>query len=204
MVYISRKDVDEMDKIYRINLINSCTGYKSANLIGTKSSKGILNVAVFSSITHIGSNPPLLGFVIRPITVNRDTYLNIKETGKFTVNHIHQSIIADAHHTSANYDSEISEFDQTDLEPEFLNGFEAPYVKGAPVRLGCTFLNEYPILENDTRLVIAEISEIHFNEGIQIADGSLQLDKAETVAINGLDGYALPKLLERFEYAKPK
>ena len=75
MVYISRKDVDEMDKIYRINLINSCTGYKSANLIGTKSSKGILNVAVFSSITHMGSNPPLLGFVIRPITVNRDTYL---------------------------------------------------------------------------------------------------------------------------------
>ena len=204
MTYFSRKDVDEMDKIYRLNLINSCTGYKSANLIGTKSTQGNLNVAVFSSITHMGSNPPLIGFVIRPITVTRDTYLNIKETGKFTVNHIHQSIIVDAHHTSANYDSSISEFDQTDLEPEFLNGFEAPYVKHAPVRLGCTFLNEYPILENDTRLIVAEISEIHFKEGIQELDGSLRLDKAETVAINGIDGYALPKLLERFEYARPK
>ena len=35
-------------------------------------------------------------------------------------------------------------------------------------------------------------------------DGYLQLDKAETVAINGLDGYALPTLLNRFKYAKPK
>jgi flavin reductase (DIM6/NTAB) family NADH-FMN oxidoreductase RutF len=29
---------------------------------------------------------------------------NIKETGYFTVNHITEDMIADAHHTSANYD----------------------------------------------------------------------------------------------------
>ena len=32
----------------------------------------------------------------------------------------------------------------------------------------------------------------------------LQLDKAKSVAINGLDGYALPTLIDRFKYAKPK
>ena len=78
-----------MDKIYRLNLINSCTGYKSANLIGTCSNEGILNLAVFSSITHLGSNPALLSFIVRPTIVPRDTYKNIIDNKFFTVNHIH-------------------------------------------------------------------------------------------------------------------
>ncbi|MBC7640926.1 MAG: flavin reductase, partial [Flavobacterium sp.] len=104
MKNISKTDISTMDKVRRLNLINSCTGYKSANLIATKSVEGIANVAVFSSITHLGSNPAMLGFIVRPTTVPRDTYKNIKETGFFTVNHISSEMIADAHHTSASYD----------------------------------------------------------------------------------------------------
>lgn len=102
MIHFSRTDIEKMDKIFRLNLINSCTGFKSANLLGTKSKHGTPNVAVFSSITHLGSNPPLIGFVLRPTTVPRDTYRNIKETHVFTINHIYEGIIEDAHHTSLN------------------------------------------------------------------------------------------------------
>ena len=35
-------------------------------------------------------------------------------------------------------------------------------------------------------------------------DGHISLEKGNVVAINGLDGYALPKLLKRFGYARPK
>lgn len=204
MKLFTRSDMDQMDKIYRLNLINSVTGYKSANLLGTKSVTNQLNVAIFSSITHLGSNPPLVGFVLRPTTVPRDTYKNIKETGVFTVNHIHESIIEDAHHTSAKYPTEISEFDQTDLEPEFKGDFDAPYVKNARISLGCKFQNEYEIKENDTLLIVSEIVEIHIDEEVLEEDGWVRLDNAKTVAINGLDGYALPQLLERFSYARPK
>ena len=48
MKHYSKKDINEMNRIYRLNLINSCTGYKSANLIGTISTNKIYNVAVFS------------------------------------------------------------------------------------------------------------------------------------------------------------
>ncbi|MDG2314446.1 MAG: flavin reductase family protein [Flavobacteriaceae bacterium] len=204
MKLFTRSDIDQMDKIYRLNLINSVTGYKSANLLGTKSTTNQLNIAVFSSITHLGSNPPLVGFVLRPTTVPRDTYKNIKETGIFTVNHIHDSIIEDAHHTSAKYPTEISEFDQTELEPEFKGDFDAPYVKNARISLGCKFQNEYEIKENDTLLIVSEIVEIHIHDEALEDDGWVRLDKAKTVAINGLDGYALPNLLERFSYARPK
>ena len=104
-----------LDKISRLNLVNSCTGFKSANLIATKSTSGETNVAVFSSVTHLGSDPALLGFILRPTVVPRDTYKNIKETGYFTVNHIAENMILDAHHTSANYNFGVSEFDKTNL-----------------------------------------------------------------------------------------
>ena len=88
MINYSKEDIQELDKIFRINLINSCSGYKSANLIGSISENGIENVAVFSSITHLGSNPALLGFFLRPTTVPRNTYSNIKSNLKYTINHI--------------------------------------------------------------------------------------------------------------------
>ena len=205
MIHYSRTDIDQMNKIFRLNLINSCTGFKSANLLGTKSLNGVSNVAVFSSITHLGSNPPLIGFILRPTTVPRDTYRNIKDTGVFTVNHIYSDIIKDAHHTSAKYPDEVSEFTKTDLEEEFLGDFPAPFVKGAKIRLGCRFLNAYEIKENDTLLLVSAIEHVFIaDQDIQQQDGWLKLENANTVAINGLDGYATTSLLDRYAYARPK
>lgn len=203
MKHVGKSAIAQMNKVQRLNLINSCTGYKSANLIATKSIKGQENVAVFSSITHLGSNPAMLGFIVRPTTVPRDTYKNIKETGFFTVNHISAGIIADAHHTSASYEENTSEFDKTNLEPEYKTDIEFPFVKNAPVQLLCKYLNEYHILENDTIHIIATIENVFYDENLEHKDGWLQLDKANIIAINGLDSYCLPKLLDRFEYARP-
>ncbi len=202
MKNISKEAISKMEKIERLNLINSCTGYKSANLIATKSVDGKSNVGIFSSITHLGSHPAIIGFIMRPTTVPRDTYKNIRDTGGFTVNHITVDMIADAHHTSANYDLGISEFDKTNLEEEYKNDIEIPFVKGSPVQLYCKYMNEYYIKENDTIHVIASIENLFFEEDLQHEDGWLQLDKGHVVAINGLDGYCLPKLVDRFQYAR--
>ncbi|OOG71879.1 flavin reductase family protein [Flavobacterium sp. A45] len=202
MKNISKETISQMDKIEKLNLINSCTGFKSANLIATKSIEGNTNVAIFSSVTHLGSSPSLIGFIIRPTTVPRDTYKNIMETGYFTVNHITIDMIADAHHTSANYDSGISEFDKTNLEEEYKDGYNIPFVKGSPVQLYCKYVNEYIIKENDTIHIIASIEHVFFDETLEHKDGWLQLDKGNIVALNGVDGYFLPKLIDRFQYAQ--
>ena len=161
MAVFTEQHFKEMHHLYRINLINSCSGYKSANLIGTKSSDGITNVAVFSSVTHMGSNPALLGFFLRPTTVLRNTYQNIKATGKYTINHIYEGIIEDAHHTSAKYDSHISEFDVTTLEACYHKGFYPPFVKGCPVQMAMEYVEEYPIHANNTILLVGKIKALH-------------------------------------------
>lgn len=205
MIHFSSDDFKEMHHLYRINLINSCSGYKSANLVGTKSADGISNVAIFSSITHIGSNPALLGFFLRPAdNVIRNTYQNIKDTGFFTINHIHESILEEAHHTSAKYDASISEFEMTTLEEQYKDCFSAPFVKNAPVQLAMTYVEEYSIKANNTILVIGEIKDLYLNDDLLQKDGFLNLSEANIAAINGLDGYTIPKLKTRLEYQRPK
>jgi flavin reductase (DIM6/NTAB) family NADH-FMN oxidoreductase RutF len=199
---ISKATIATMDKVTRLNLINSCTGYKSTNLIATKSIDGQSNVAIFSSVTHLGSEPPLIGFIMRPTTVPRDTYKNIKETNYFSINHVTVDMIEDAHHSSANYDLGISEFDKTNLEEEYKNDISTPFVKRSPVQLYCKYVNEYYIQENDTIHIIASIERLFFDEELQHEDGWLQLDKGNVVTVNGLDGYCLPKLVDRLKYAR--
>ena len=203
MKKFTKEAIQELPKIPRLNLINSCTGYKSANLIATKTANGVSNVAVFSSITHLGSDPALLGFILRPTTVPRNTYKNIKDLGFFTVNHITETMIADAHHSSANYEEHVSEFDKTNLEETYYEGISIPFVKGSPVQILCKYLNEYEIKENGTIHIIASIEELFVEENLIQKDHWLRLDEENVVTINGLDGYCIPKLVDRFDYARP-
>ena len=64
----TKEDIYNLEKQARIRLINSISGYKSANLIGTKNAKGMENLAIFSSVTHYGSDPAVLGVTFGPPT----------------------------------------------------------------------------------------------------------------------------------------
>ena len=204
MAFFNFDDIQNLEKIYKINLINSCSGFKSANLLGSISEEGISNVAVFSSVTHLGSKPPTLGFILRPTTVPRDTYKNIKDSGIFTINHIHQDIIEDAHHTSAKYPKEVSEFDMTGLEEEFKGNFKAPFVKGAPVQMSMKFIEEVYVPSNDVMLIVSQIQELYIDDALLQEDGLINLSKGSIAAINGLDTYAIPEFNKQLSYQRPK
>lgn len=204
MYFFDNENISNLNKIYRINLINSCSGFKSANLLGSISKDGKTNVAVFSSVTHLGSNPPTLGFILRPTTVPRNTYKNLKSSGFFTINHIWEDVFEDAHHTSAKYPDDISEFDMTNLEPEYKGKFKAPFVKNAPVQMAMKFIEEIYIPSNDVMLIVAQIQELYVKEELLHEDGLINLSKGNVATINGLDTYAIPKFKKQLSYQRPK
>ena len=72
---MTRDDLDELEQRYRANLINSLSGFKSAVLLGSSDGK-TNNLAIISSVVHVGANPPLLGMIMRPHTVQRDSLDN--------------------------------------------------------------------------------------------------------------------------------
>jgi len=200
---ITKENILKFEKLYRTNLVNSLSGFKSANLIGTISSEGNTNLAIFSSVIHVGANPPLMGFLMRPVSVERHTYNNIKETGFFTINHINKEIFKQSHQTSARYEKKFSEFDICGLTPEFTNTIKAPYVKESKIKIGLQFVEEQEIKFNGTNFIVGEIIEILLPEDAAAKDGFIDIEKAGSVAISGLDSYYEVNRITRLSYSKP-
>jgi flavin reductase (DIM6/NTAB) family NADH-FMN oxidoreductase RutF len=203
MQHISTITIASWERFYRANFINSLTGFKSASLIGTVNKQGQTNLAIFSSIVHLGSDPALIGFVNRPVQAAPHTLANIQATGNYTINHIHPSILEQAHQTSAKYPEEVSEFDALGLTPEFSVASPAPFVRESKVKYALTLEEIIPIKVNNTFLVIGRLQHVQLDESILLPDGFLQLDRAGSVSSNGIDAYYTTQLIDRYEYAKP-
>ena len=203
IMHYSKKDINEMGKVERLNLINSVSGIKPANLIGTISNDGMPNLAIFSSVIHLGSNPALLGFVVRPHTdVRRHTYENIMENGYYTINHVTSVITEQAHFTSVKFDRDISEFEKCNLTEEYLFNFMAPFVKECKLKIGLQIVESIPIALNNTVLVVGEIHHIVFPDSEIHEHGHLDLSKLENVGISGLNSYYKLEKMAQYPYAR--
>ena len=203
MASYTTSNIESWERFYRANFINSLTGFKSANLIGTVNELGQTNLGIFSSIVHIGSNPPLVGYINRPVKAAPHTLANIEATKVFTINHIHPSFVELAHQTSAKYEAGISEFEEVGLTPEFRENIAAPFVKESSIKYALSLQQIISIELNDTFLVIGKIISIQIDNDIVSEDGFLHLDKAASICSNGIDGYYTTKLIKRYSYAKP-
>ena len=201
-IQITKTDLIQMEQRKRAQLINSVGGFKSVCLIGSVDLTGQTNLAIFSSIVHIGANPPLISFIMRPDSVERHTLSNILETGSYTINHLNESIYKKAHQSSARYPKVISEFDATGLSTEYKSNCKAPFVKESHVQIELEFKQRIDLTINNTILIIGEIKNIYFPEDCMQEDGFLDIEKAGTITCSGLDSYHLTKRLERLPYAK--
>lgn len=202
-MYLNKKSIKELDRIKKINIINSVTGVKSANLVGSISKNGITNVAIFSSVFHLGSNPALLGFIIRPANnFRRDTYKNIISTNYFTINNIHVDFVANAHATSAHFNENISEFKSCNLKEEYLEGFLAPFVSESNLKIGLKLIEEIDIKSNHSKIIIGSIEHLFYPNEIEAENGNLNLEKLKDVGIGGLDTYYKLEKICKLPYAR--
>lgn len=204
----SLNDIQNMARIPRLTLINTITGFKSGNLIGTVDTEGVTNLALFSSAIHIGSEPPLIGLVTRPVVedgkTSRHTYQNIKNSGFFTINHINSDIIEQAHQTSASYPDGVSEFEAVGLTPQYLGENPAPFVLESHIKMGLEYVEEYFIEANKTILVIGKVVELYLPDDGLDDKGNLDLALAKTIAVSGLDTYHTTEMVTRLPYARVK
>ena len=200
MATFTRSSIDDLERFFRTNLINSLTGFKSVALIGTRNETGQENLAIFSQIIHVGANPPLVGVLFRPDTVERHTLENIRSTQAFTINHLRPEFVKQAHHTAARW--EESEFAACDLSPEYVDDFPAPFVGEAHVKMGLQLVEEQQLI-NETVLVVGEIQQLHVPDDCLSDDGFVDLESAESVTCSGLDSYHTTQKIVRLSYAKP-
>jgi flavin reductase (DIM6/NTAB) family NADH-FMN oxidoreductase RutF len=197
----SKSSLIEGDPNFRRDFVNSLSGYKSLNLIGTKNRSGISNLAPFSQVFHIGASPPLIGVLFRPHTVERHTLSNIFETGYFTLNHVDETFYRKAHQTAARYAG--SEFSEVGLSEAYVDDFYAPFVEESPLKIACSLADHQTLQINQTILVIGAIEAVWVEEKAVGKDGFIALDQLGSLTVSGLDAYYKPQKLARLSYPKP-
>lgn len=199
----TKSDFAQLDKRFRTTFLNSISGLKNACLVGTKSKDGLLNLAIFNSLVHVGADPPLLGLVFRPDSVERHTFSNILESTEYTINLVSSSFTEKAHQTSARYPKVDSEFVECGLSPAFHPNFGAPFVAESPVRIGLSLKEVLPIQSNGTHFLIGEIQWIDCPEDAIQSDGYADLGSLDVVGCIGIDAYVQIAKTTRYAYAKP-
>lgn len=202
MFKYSKDDITGLDRITRLTLINSITGYKPANLVGTCDKDGHTNLAIISSVVHLGSDPAYLAFVMRPLIGERHTMENIIATGFYTINHIHSNIAEKAHFTSADFPRDVSEFERCQLTPQYLDGFSAPFVSESRIKIGLSLAEKLDIKLNGTIMVIGHVEHIYMEEDYFDPITGLDLNRAGTICVSGLDSYHEVSKFVSFPYAR--
>lgn len=200
---ISASDYEQMEKLHRVQLATTLPGPKPICLVGTKSAAGVTNLAPFSSITHLGSIPLLIGMVTRPVTVERHTLSNILATQSWTLNHVTDAMLERAHQCSAKYPTGTSEFAATGLTEHFHTGIAAPFVAESPVRYALDLEDIVDIAANDTKLIIGRVTHIELPDDALLDDGSIDLCAAGTIASTALDTYFRISDPQRLPFARP-
>jgi len=201
MIY-NQQEIENLETRYRANFINSLGGFKSVALIGTKSRLGNENLAIFSSLFHIGANPALCGIIIRPNEEKQNTLGNIMATQQYTINHILPSFFKQAHQCSAKYSEAESEFDKVGLTPEYLDEITAPFVKESHIKFACEMVQKIDIELNGTYLIIGKIIKTIVPDVCVHADGFINLEQAGSITCSGLDSYHTTTRMARLSYAK--
>ncbi|SFH83381.1 flavin reductase family protein [Halpernia frigidisoli] len=199
---LNKTEIENLERKYRLNLINSITGIKPANLIGTKSKTGQENLAIFSSVVHLGSHPAQLAIVLRPQEEREtDTFKNIKETEVYTINHVPENLIKNAHYTSAKVSHDVSEFEKMNIEKEYIDDFFAPFVKESPVKIGMK-LDTMIDLPNNCRFIIGTVQKLILSDETVNELGQIDLESCKTSGISGLNTYYSLKKLDTFPYVR--
>ncbi len=199
---LNYSDLETTEQSVRTSLINALSGYKSLQLVGTSNALGQMNLAPFSNVVHIGSDPVLMGFIHRPTTVERHTYENILETKVFTFNAVTKENYMLAHQCSARYTRNENEFEAVGIVPKFMDGFKAPFVNDSPIQIGL-HLEEIHSISNGTHLIVGSVQLLQISDELIDSDGNMDLSRMEIMGVSGLDTYYTTTFHNRLSYAKP-
>lgn len=173
--------------------------------VSTVDSKENLNLAPFSFFTVASVNPPILCFspLLTENSSQKDTLVNIRETGEFVVNVVSHSLAEKMNRTSAPYPSGDSEFVVGEVTANPSTIVKPPRVAESLVNFECKkqqiiSLGSEPMAGN---LIMGKVCFIHIHQEI-LRNG--QVDSVTLDPIGRLWGNMYATIRDRFEIKRPQ
>lgn len=173
--------------------------------VSTLSQTGVANLAPYSFFNGIGANPPSLMFapVNRRDGSRKDSLLNVENNGQFVVNVVSFEQAESMNQTSADFDSETSEFSACGLTPLESMKVSPPRVAEAKASFECELLQTLHLGTGPAgaNLVIGRIVMIHVADEVVTESGEVLPESLDTIGRLGGAGYS--RTTDRFDLQRP-
>lgn len=138
--------------------------------VSTMSASGLVNLAPYSFFNAVAYAPPTIVFSSsrRAGSKQKDTLANIEETGEFVVNIVVDDIAEAMNKTSAEYPTDVSEFEIAGLTQATSDLIKSPRVAESPVNMECRLIQIVPLGQGSHQhgLVIGEVVYMHIRDDI--------------------------------------
>jgi len=173
----------------------------------TVDGEGNVNLSPFSFFNVFSAHPPILIFSparrVRDNTI-KHTLENVLETKEVVINIVSYAMVQQMSLSSTEYAKGVNEFFKAGFTEMISEKIKPPRVAEAPVQIECK-VNEVISLGTEGgagNLVIAQVVQLHIDESILDANGSIDPLKIDTVSRLGGNWYSRSKA-GLFEVEKP-
>lgn len=152
--------------------------------VSTIGPTGVLNLAPFSFFTGVCNDPPMVCFsATRRDGEKKDTVRNIEFAGEFVINVVDEAIAEAMNATSADFPSEISEFEVAGLTPIASDLVRPARVAESPASMECRVVQIIELGEapRQASLTIGEVLRFHLRDDLYIENGKVDVAKLRAV-----------------------
>lgn len=167
----------------------------------TSSVDGVPNLAPFSFFTVVARNPPMISLTMQPrsdLVTEKDTLVNIRETGEFALNIVSLAQVNQMHLSSVEHPPEVDEFDAVGLDKCQCDLIRSPRVVGAPISMECKLDRILSLGDVGDNLVIGKVVRFHIRDDLWHANG-----RVDTAAIHPIGRLAAEYTLANTTFACP-
>lgn len=173
--------------------------------VSTLDASGNMNLAPFSFFTVASVNPPILCFspLLLENSKEKDTLVNIKQTGEFVVNVVSRGLAQKMNQTSAHYPPGVNEFVAAEVAAQQSTVVKPPRVADSPTSFECK-LHQIISLGSEPRagnLILGKICNIHIHPEI-FRNGKLDSESLDTIGRLWGDMYST--IRDCFEMKRPE
>ena len=169
-------DPDDLDSTMCYKLLIGSIVPRPIGWASTLSRDGIPNLAPFSFFTCVCRKPPMVSLTIQPKSdrlYEKDTLINIRETGEFVVNTVSLANANPMHASSKEFPPEVDEFVEVGLEKAPSHVVKPLRVASAPIAMECRVDRLLSMGDVGDHLVIGRVVRFHVAEKVMVQTGRI-------------------------------
>ncbi|MFH1002722.1 MAG: flavin reductase family protein [Chloroflexota bacterium] len=187
-------EIDPRELEYRdaYRLFTSTIVPRPIAFVATIGENGIYNLAPISVFSSMGVKPPLVHINIGRKRDGRkkDTLVNIEFTKDFVINVVNESLAEAMNQSSAEYPSDVDEFQEVGLTPVKADLVKSPLVAESPINMECRLVQILEFGESPrlTSVVIGEVVRVHIKDELYV-NGGIRMSELKALGRLGGDLY---------------